>query len=83
MSEIFSNSIFAIPEFTFKRRALTTVILVIGFVTIEWIGREQQYAIALLGSKWQSALRYAMYYAIIIAILWFGGEEQQFIYFQF
>jgi hypothetical protein len=50
---------------------------------VEWLGREEQYAIAKLGVKWKQPLKYAMYYAIIIAILWFAGKEQQFIYFQF
>jgi D-alanyl-lipoteichoic acid acyltransferase DltB (MBOAT superfamily) len=62
---------------------LYLVILLAIFILIEWFGREQQYAIANLGLKWKRPLRYAMYYAIIVAIFWFGGKEQQFIYFQF
>ena len=50
---------------------------------IEWQGKKNQYAIELLGLTWNKKLRYAMYYAIVLVILWFGGEEQQFIYFQF
>jgi D-alanyl-lipoteichoic acid acyltransferase DltB (MBOAT superfamily) len=53
------------------------------FIAIEWLGRDGKYAIEHLGVKWSVPLRYAMYYAIIIAIFWFGGKEQQFIYFQF
>jgi hypothetical protein len=53
------------------------------FVFLEWLGREGEYAISNLGLKWKRPIRYAMYYAIIIAIFWFGGKEQQFIYFQF
>lgn len=55
----------------------------IVFLFLEWIGREQQYAIANLGMNWKRPLRWAVYYAIIIAIFWLGGEQQQFIYFQF
>ena len=65
------------------RGGLTTIILVAIFVLVEWKGREGQYAIQNLGIKWKRPLRYATYYAIIIAIIWFGGKEQQFIYFQF
>ncbi len=83
ISGIFSSTLLSIPEFAGRDGALTTIILVVIFVLVEWIGREGQYAISNLGVKWTPALRYAMYYAIIIAILWFGGEEQQFIYFQF
>jgi len=80
---IFSNSLFAFPNFSGKRRALMIIILVICFVIIEWIGREQQYAIARLGLKWKRPLRYAMYYLIIFSIFWFYRKDQQFIYFQF
>jgi alginate O-acetyltransferase complex protein AlgI len=77
--EIFSASIFTMPEV----RPQTTFFLVIVFILIEWIGREHQYAIANIGLKWKPYFRYAMYFSITIAIFWFGGEEQQFIYFQF
>jgi len=83
ISGIFSPSLFSMPEFTGRSRALTTIILVAIFMLVEWIGREGQYAISHLGVKWKRPIRYAMYYAIIFAILLFGGKEQQFIYFQF
>ena len=79
ISEIFSTSFFTIPEI----RPRNLILLIMFFVLIEWFGREGQYAIAHLGLKWKRPVRYAMYYAIIIAIFWFGGKEQQFIYFQF
>lgn len=79
ISEIFSSSLFTIP--TIHPRNL--ILLLMAFVIIEWFGREGQFAIQHLGLKWKRPIRYAMYYAIIIAIFWFGGKEQQFIYFQF
>tara|TARA_B110000090_G_scaffold90795_1_gene102959 strand:+ start:1989 stop:3437 length:1449 start_codon:yes stop_codon:yes gene_type:complete len=83
ISEILSPSLFSTPKFIGMRSALTTIVLVAIFVLVEWKGREGQYAIAHLGIKWKRPIRYVMYYAIIIAIFWFGGKEQQFIYFQF
>ena len=83
LSKIFSLSLFSIPHFPHMRHALALFILVIGFVYIEWLGKEDQYAIANLGNKWNRILRYALFYAIIIAIIWFGGRHQKFIYFQF
>ncbi|MFC0426623.1 MBOAT family O-acyltransferase [Chryseobacterium scophthalmum] len=83
ISGIFSKSLFSIPTITPHFPVLIIIILIIIFTIIEWLGREQQYAIAMLGTKWKSSLRYAMYYAIIIAIFWFAGKDQQFIYFQF
>lgn len=64
-------------------RAIKIIFLVVIFLLVEWNGREGQYAISQLGIKWKRPVRYAMYYAIIFAIFWFGGKEQQFIYFQF
>ena len=83
ISKILSISLFEIPKFSGMKNALITIILTCIFVLIEWLGREQQFAIQNFGIKWKRPLRYAMYYAIIIAIFWFGGKEQQFIYFQF
>lgn len=79
ISGIFSKSLFSVPAII--PRFLTLLIAI--FILIEWLGREQQYAIAKLGTRWKSPFRYAMYYAIIMAIFWFAGEDQQFIYFQF
>ncbi len=61
----------------------TIIILIFLFIIIEWFGRANEYAIESIGLKWKSPLRYAFYYGIVIAIFWFGGREQQFIYFQF
>jgi len=61
----------------------TILLLISLFVLIEWIGRDQQYAISRIGLNWKRPFRYAFYYAIIIAIFCFAGKEQQFIYFQF
>ena len=50
---------------------------------VEWIGREHQYAIAHLGKNWYKPVRWAMFYSIILFIIYFAGSKQQFIYFQF
>jgi alginate O-acetyltransferase complex protein AlgI len=83
ISGIFSTSLLSVPDFPERRRAFITIIFVFIFFFIEWLGREQQFAISNLGIKWRKPLRYAMYYALIIAIIWFGGKQHQFIYFQF
>jgi alginate O-acetyltransferase complex protein AlgI len=76
---IFSTSLFTMPTIT----PYHLFALLIIFIIIEWLGREQQYAIAKFGVKWNRMLRYAFYYSIILSIFLFGGKEQQFIYFQF
>ncbi|HRD38019.1 MAG TPA: MBOAT family protein, partial [Bacteroidia bacterium] len=58
-------------------------LVIVLFFSLEWLGRENQYAISHLGNTWKRPMRHALYYALIFAIFWFGGKEQQFIYFQF
>ena len=83
LSTIFSKSLFTFPHFSGIIHGLTTIILIILFIIIEWLGRNEQFAIAKLGLRWKRPYRYALYYSIIIALFLYGGEQQQFIYFQF
>ncbi len=80
---VFSTSFFSIPQFEGVGGATRALCLAGAFIAVEWVGREEQYAIARLGQGWKWPVRYAMYYAIIFFIVWFGGKEQEFIYFQF
>jgi alginate O-acetyltransferase complex protein AlgI len=79
LGEILSSSIFVFPEII----PIKVILIISVFLIIEWIGREGEYAISSiqfhLGKPW----RYAFYYILIISIFWFGGNQQQFIYFQF
>lgn len=66
------------------------MILLFVFIIVEWIQRDKQHALQLTGesniltkfAKYK-VLRWLLYYAILIAIAWFNGQEQMFIYFQF
>ena len=79
IGEIFSYSTFSKPQEI--RNALVWVVLI--FIIIEWLGREEQFAIAKLGQNWPRFLRWIFYFIIVITIIEFKGTDQQFIYFQF
>jgi alginate O-acetyltransferase complex protein AlgI len=80
ISEIFSSSLFTIPEV----RPRNLILLIIVFVFIEWLGREGQYAIAHLGIKWKRPIRWSLYISLILLIFYTGNfKENVFIYFQF
>jgi len=83
ISEIFSASLFTRAELLSDERVLITILLTGIFIIIEWLGREEQYAIARIGLGWHRSLRWALYYGVILISLYFAGEPQQFIYFQF
>jgi alginate O-acetyltransferase complex protein AlgI len=83
VAQIFSKSVFEIPYYKDGTMSIPTICLVLIFVLIEWIGRENQYAIATIVSKKPKFLRWGFYYLILIVIFVFAGSNQQFIYFQF
>jgi D-alanyl-lipoteichoic acid acyltransferase DltB (MBOAT superfamily) len=68
---------------TFWSPYTTILILITLFITLEWLGREQKYAIEKIGFKWPRFARWSFYYGIVTTIFLFAGTQQQFIYFQF
>jgi D-alanyl-lipoteichoic acid acyltransferase DltB (MBOAT superfamily) len=80
---IFSPSLFSIPVFNGKRQALITVLLVIGFIIVEWHGRFEEYAIKKYIFR-SPILKNLEIYGITLIILFLGNfGENTFIYFQF
>ena len=79
ISEIFSPSLFSMPGF--KKPIIIFLVLILIF--IEWIGREQEYALEKLGLNWNRTVRWIFYYTLAMLIILFAGQKQQFIYFQF
>jgi alginate O-acetyltransferase complex protein AlgI len=79
ISRIFSKSLFSFP----KEFSKITVLLILILFVIEWAGRRNRYAIEAFGLNWNKFIRYGFYYGLTILILWFSGNEQPFIYFQF
>ena len=84
ISEIFSPSLFTVPDLAGMGKMLTTAILVVIFIVVEWQGREGQYAISNIGVTWPRAARWAFYSLIVFSIgLFMQTVETPFIYFQF
>ncbi|MGW9685142.1 MBOAT family O-acyltransferase [Flagellimonas sp. 2504JD1-5] len=86
ISDIFSNSLFTIPEFDAYMgiKVLLIFVLLTFFLIIEWMGRENEYAIEGLRVKMNKRVyRWSFYLIIWSFIFIFSGNEQEFIYFQF
>ncbi|NTV18313.1 MAG: MBOAT family protein, partial [Bacteroidales bacterium] len=83
--EIFSASLFTFPDFLGIQESITIVLLLFVFMTIEWKGREHQYAIEKLGVNKSRSRRWSYYIAILFSIYLFGNfaSNIEFIYFQF
>lgn len=80
---IISPSLFSIPNFPNLSSAAITISFILLLIVLEWKGRRSEYAILDFAERKPAILRYLFYFALIFIILWYGGNEQQFIYFQF
>jgi len=83
ISILMSDSLFNMPYFLGIRKAALIVVLIVFFLLIEWIGREQQYAIKSIVSKWKKPFQWGFYYLIAMMIFLYGATSKDFIYFQF
>ncbi len=78
IARICSPSLFDVSGLTMGRQALLFggVLLL-----VEWLQRNKQHALQLtIGSR---PARYAIYYAVLLSIVWFATGSTKFIYFQF
>ena len=84
---MFSASLFKAPDtqaFVQSKINIALTLLLIAFLLVtEWLGRENQYALAGFEAKWKRPARWAAYTILLATVFLFMGKEQQFIYFQF
>ena len=76
---MFSTSLLTVPSILPKKLILSIML----FVIIEWIQRDKQHALQIENFRLPEAIKWGLYYALIIIIFTFGGTQQEFIYFQF
>jgi len=79
ISIIFSDSFFTIPTVL----PIIYFCILIVFILIEWIGREEGYALAKIQYRLPKIVRWGLYYTLALTICYFADSENQFIYFQF
>lgn len=80
---IFNGKFFVWYEFDDLWRILLAGLLILFFIVLEWIGRNNQYAIEKTFLNRKKIWRLAFYYLIVFLIFFAGGVQQSFIYFQF
>lgn len=76
------SSVLVAPDMVSKSD-LCKLLLVFVFLSCEWFGRNNDYAIKNLAISYSKPVRWAFYYLICALIFFFAGLNQQFIYFQF
>ena len=79
IGRLINQSLFTIPEI----RPTYMLVLLLLFITIEWFGRRNLYAIETMWLKYSKFVRLSIYYGLILVLFLFAGKEVEFIYFQF
>jgi D-alanyl-lipoteichoic acid acyltransferase DltB (MBOAT superfamily) len=57
--------------------------LVIYFFLLEWVGREEEYAVKTFFTKFNPFMRWSLYYVFVVSIIIASSKQTEFIYFQF
>ncbi len=80
---IFNRSLFAFPYFENASLSLPLFFLIPLMLIIEWFNRNENHGLGRFGFSWPPIIRRAFYFALIFSLFWFGGKQNDFIYFQF
>jgi D-alanyl-lipoteichoic acid acyltransferase DltB (MBOAT superfamily) len=81
LKNIFSESFFSMPSLHFNTKL--TLTLVLFFVALEWINRHKEHILEVSNKTYPKWIRWTSYIGLILIIFIFGGDQQEFIYFQF
>jgi alginate O-acetyltransferase complex protein AlgI len=79
ISEIFSSSLFSIPQIL----PFDIILLIVLFMIIEWINREEKFSLSNFGFTWPRFVRWSFYVILAFCIFIYSGKDEKFIYFQF
>lgn len=80
LKRIFTPELLTIP----KVFPIEILYLILFFVFIEWLGREKEHPLEFSPSTSTTVrLRWTVYLALVLIIVYFGALKQEFIYFQF
>ena len=79
IAQIFTNELLHMPQAV----PLSFILVLIGFFSIEWFGKNDEYTIQFINRNYPKYLKWVCFLAIGLSIILFPGEQQEFIYFQF
>ncbi len=83
MVGICDSSLFCVPMLMTRKYYIPTFIFLATLVIVEWRQRDKQHALESFGKHLPIALRWGVYFLLIISIIFMANDAQEFIYFQF
>jgi hypothetical protein len=79
------KSLFSLDLLYYRQSVLKIAVFIACMLIVEWIGRENQFALEKFGLKWKRPVRWIFYLAITCLIVsnFFSVKPMEYIYFQF
>ena len=79
---LFGKSLFSVPWLDKRHYYVPVFLSILVMLVVEWLQRDKDHAFDLSGIK-SHALKFGIYYAVVVVLFWLGGHAESFIYFQF
>lgn len=79
IQRMFNVSLFSMPNY----KEPITLIALITMLIFEWINRKHEYGFSNINQIKSSPVRYCIYWVFLLAIYFYSGAQESFIYFQF
>ena len=79
---ICDKSLFSVPWLINRIYYIPQLLFVSIMIITEWVQRKGEFALDLKAIKYKW-LRYCIYAALLVMIIWVGGQAETYIYFQF
>ena len=79
---ICNKSLFSVPWLIYKIYYIPQLLFISIMIITEWVQRNEEFALDLKAVKYKW-LRYCIYAALLVMIIWVGGQAETYIYFQF
>ena len=81
IKNIFTKDLFKAPKL--PDEASIVVYAIYFMIIIEWLGRENNFALEKFGMRWYRPFRWLFYIVTFLLCIILMGKQQAFIYFQF
>jgi len=79
-----STSILSVPYIPYSKSiGLVCIIAIVFMMTLEWLTRQEEFALSKFGLQWKAPFRWGLYYVLVICIFYFKSKGEDFIYIQF
>ena len=80
---MFDKSILSLPVIIQKKEMAIAFSFILVLLSFEWLNRRKSHGLNFSDNKVPKIFRTTIYVFLVWMIIWFNGNQEEFIYFQF